>query len=325
MQIKVEKKRIYSFSEQVRELENKCKRRSYESNRSMHYLINDVFYNILKPKFQIKYLRNLKQKHADYVVETIKGRGYNPKVIMNKMALFRKVLIAMDKHSLVRENSHYGIKNPKAKYQDKRLNENDYTKDYSDIKKVKDNNVRRALLMQRALGLRMREASLIKTMESIEKNGKGEVVKVNIVRGAKNGRDRTIKITTNTQRKLLEYIDKEYNGKNVIPKEMNFKQWKDHFYYVCRKSGITSSDGTKPHGLRQSYAQERFDREMKRIVDDCVKNGGKINIDKFKKIAGSIVTRELGHGRLSVLVHYIEGWTDNNFLKLKYTENLNLT
>lgn len=320
---RINKKKIWGLKDQIEDLKILCKRRGYASNVFYERVIEEAFYKIIQPKFHIQDISNLKQKHSDYVVLVWKEKYKNIKTLKNRLAAWKNILIKMDKHALVKENDKYGIEKVIAKYQDKRLNNNEYQKDYLDIKKVDKKEVRHTLYLQRLFGLRMREASLMKAEESIVRNENGKIIRLDIIRGSKSGRPRWIPVVTNSQRKFLEIIEREYKGKNTIPKGVSFKQWSDKFYYQCKKYGITD-DEKKPHGLRQSYAQERFDRLMKMIIDRNMKKEQKVKIDKIKKQAGIIVSRELGHNRLRVLVHYIENWNNNNLLKIKYIDDFDI-
>ncbi len=110
------------------------------------------------------------------------------------------------------------------------------------------------LELQRAFGLRMRETALLKPHQA-DKDG---YLAVNW--GTKGGLDRIIPIQTDYQRDVLLRAKSLIKIKthSVIPDGYNFKQWKNHYYYICRENGINRKNGITSHGLRHGRFTTRL-------------------------------------------------------------------
>ena len=117
-----------------------------------------------------------------------------------------------------------------------------------------DPHVALQLELQRAFGLRMREAALLKSHSA----DKGAYLAVNW--GTKGGRDRVIPIETDYQRDVLTRAKVLITNKrnSLIPENYNFKQWKNHYYYVCHQHGISRKEGITSHGLRHERLNEIY-------------------------------------------------------------------
>ena len=100
----------------------------------------------------------------------------------------------------------------------------------------------------------MREAALLK----VHPADKGAYLAVNW--GTKGGRDRIIPIETDYQRDVLQRAKALITHKrdSLIPEDYNFKQWKNHYYYVCHQHGISRKDGITSHGLRHERLNEIY-------------------------------------------------------------------
>lgn len=156
------------------------------------------------------------------------------------------------------------------------------------------------LELQRAFGLRMKEASLLKPHMA----DKGSYLAVNW--GTKGGRDRVIPIQNDYQRDVLmraKFI-LENPGHSMIPKDFNFKQWKNHYYYICRQMGISRKDGITSHGLRHERLNEIYQEITGQLSP--VKGGSTSAIlEQVQNIAKQEVAEVAGHSRESISGAYI--------------------
>lgn len=118
--------------------------------------------------------------------------------------------------------------------------------------------------LQRAFGLRMREAALLKPHQADQ----GAYLAVNW--GTKGGRDRVIPIQTDYQREVLQRVKTHVTRKthSLIPADYSFKQWKNYYYYVCRENGISRKNGITSHGLRHERLNEIYSKHRRAKQSD---------------------------------------------------------
>lgn len=173
-------------------------------------------------------------------------------------------------------------------------------------------------LLTRFLGLRFREASLFdaeKAQTQAERLGR-----VNITKGTKGGRGKTVNRWIPISGQVLEVIQgaaniqRQYSpndqpkNKNLIPANMTFKQWKDHCYYQWHQANQPITKGEQIlgfHDMRAAYACERYQHltgHPAPVVNMPQQRTAPKSLDRQ---ARQILAKELGHGRISVMVHYI--------------------
>lgn len=157
--------------------------------------------------------------------------------------------------------------------------------------------------LARDFGLRSEEASLLNTRTALKHaTTKGEI---RVDDGTKGGRPRTIKITSERQIQTLERAA-AVQGKNsaLIPKEMNWKQWREGPLRAGREAVQSLVGGRGYHDLRAAYACERY-REL--TGHDAPVFGGGIEDREADKVARQQIAEELGHGREDVAASYVGG------------------
>lgn len=168
-------------------------------------------------------------------------------------------------------------------------------------------NERHVLLLAslcREFGLRFKEASLL-TVPRALKQSRTEG-RINITTGTKGGRgkhaDRWVPVTQQGL-KLIKQIHRELgNQKNLIPKPLNYVQWRNLAYSQWRTATI-ETDIRGFHDLRAAYACERYQQITGSPAP--VVNGSRVATKALDHKARSIIALELGHNRINVLVAYI--------------------
>lgn len=157
--------------------------------------------------------------------------------------------------------------------------------------------------LARDLGLRSEEASLLNAKSALRQaTTKGEI---RVDAGTKGGRPRTVPITDERQIKTLERAAEiQGNHHSMIPKEMNWKQWRDGPLRDGREAVQSLVGGRGYHDLRAAYACERY-REL--TGRDAPVFGGGIEDREADKEARQQIAEELGHGREDVAASYVGG------------------
>ncbi|MDH3750950.1 MAG: integrase domain-containing protein [Gammaproteobacteria bacterium] len=158
----------------------------------------------------------------------------------------------------------------------------------------------------RALGLRLREASLLNARVAL-----GQVKKhgaVNITAGTKGGRghrvDRWVPVSGSTIGCLIRAAKAQGRGRNLIPANLTWKQWNSHVHHVwasVRDDHVLK----KIHDLRAAYACERY-KQLTGSAAPVI--GGRLRADRSTdRAARQTIAQELGHARIEVVSAYIGG------------------
>ncbi len=158
----------------------------------------------------------------------------------------------------------------------------------------------------RALGLRLREASLLNARVAL-----GQVKKqgaVNITAGTKGGRghrvDRWVPVSGRAIGCLVRAAKAQGRGRNLIPSNLTWKQWYSHIHHVWG-SVRDDYDLKKIHDLRAAYACDRY----KQLTGSAapVIAGRQIADRSADRAARQTIAQELGHARIEVVSAYIGG------------------
>jgi integrase len=153
------------------------------------------------------------------------------------------------------------------------------------------------LELQRVFGLRMKESALLKPHMADKEN----YLAVNW--GTKGGRDRVVPIQNDYQRDVIARakLFLQNPSDSMTPKNFNFKQWKNHYYYVCRQTGICWKDGITSHGLRH----ERLNEIYQEITGQVSPVKGGVAREINDAIARQEIVEVAGHSRVAISRAYI--------------------
>jgi site-specific recombinase XerD len=213
--------------------------------------------------FKLPDVRGFKERHMMALGNSWEAKGLSASTIQNRISIFRVFAEWVGKVGMIRGSVNY-VKNSKSverhlitnidktwSGQQKTLTEK------LELIQQHDKYVAIQMELQRAFGLRMKEAALLKPHMADKEN----YLAVNW--GTKGGRDRVVPIQNDYQRDVLARakIFLTNPSDSMTPKNCNFKQWKNHYYYVCRQIGISRKDGIISHGLRHERLNEIY-REL---------------------------------------------------------------
>ncbi|MCH9693248.1 MAG: integrase domain-containing protein [Gammaproteobacteria bacterium] len=158
----------------------------------------------------------------------------------------------------------------------------------------------------RALGLRLKEASLLNARVAL-----GQVKKhgaVNITAGTKGGRghrvDRWVPVAGRAVGCLVRAARAQGSGRNLIPSHLTWKQWYSHIHHVWA-SVRDDYDLKKIHDLRAAYACDRY-KQLTGSAAPVI--AGRLCVDRSTdRAARQTIAQELGHARIEVVATYIGG------------------
>jgi integrase len=237
------------------------------------------------------------------------AQGLSASTIQNRISVFRTFSEWIGKRGMIRGSENY-VKNPSSVERhlvtqtDKTWSGQQQTLvDKLSAVQKQDKFVALQLELQRAFGLRMKEAALLRPHQA----DKDDYLCVNW--GTKGGRDRTIPIQSDSQREVLARAKAclPHMHSSMIPARYNFKQWRNHYYYVCHESGISRKEGITSHGLRHERLNEIYqeitgqESPIKRAGDNFQKAVDEI----LEEVARQEIAETAGHSRASISGAYI--------------------
>ena len=160
--------------------------------------------------------------------------------------------------------------------------------------------------LARALGLRLREASMLDARVALRQAMKQGTV--NITAGTKGGRghrvDRWVPVTKITIGCLVRATKAQGTGRNLIPSNLSWRQWNTRVHHVW--AGVRDDYSLKKlHDIRAAYACERY-RSIAGSVAPVVA-GRRLADRAADRAARNTIAQELGHARCDVVAAYIGG------------------
>ncbi len=160
--------------------------------------------------------------------------------------------------------------------------------------------------LARALGLRLREASMLDARAALRQARKQGAV--NITAGTKGGRghrvDRWVPVSKTGMGCLVRAAKAQGTGRNLIPSELSWRQWNTYVHHVW--AGVRDDYNLKKlHDLRAAYACERY-RSITGSVAPVIA-GRRITDRSTDRAARNTIAQELGHARSDVVAAYIGG------------------
>lgn len=279
---------------------------SFATQEARREILDQGFKELLALGYKLPDVRGFKERHMTALGHAWEAKELSASTIQNRISIFRVFAEWIGKAGMIRGSENY-VKNPKSVERhlvtktDKTWSGQQQTlqEKLLIIEKI-DKFVAMQLELQRAFGLRMKEAALLKPHMA----NKGNYLAVNW--GTKGGRDRVVPIQNAYQRDVLARAKEIMKSTNdsMTPKNFNFKQWKNHYYHVCRQAGISRKDGITSHGLRH----ERLNEIYQEITDQLspIKGGStSAKNARVHEIAKQEIAEVAGHCRKSISGAYI--------------------
>lgn len=156
--------------------------------------------------------------------------------------------------------------------------------------------------LNRELGLRAKEASLLDANKAVKEAETRGVVSIRD--GTKNHRPRVVSITSPRQLDALRTAARtQGEGRNLIPSRQSWAAWQAGELRATREH-IQACTGESLRDLRSAYACERYAVLTGHAAPAA---GGTITSAKADREARMVISAELGHGRIDVVAEYIGG------------------
>jgi hypothetical protein len=161
-----------------------------------------------------------------------------------------------------------------------------------------------AIDLTEALGLRVKEASLLDCREALQQARATGMA--NITAGTKGGRgnhvDRWVPITPRAMSALEKAAEVQGNCRNLITSDKSWAQFNNHVHYVWGITRDSHNLGTI-HDNRSAYACHRYEQITGHPAP--VVAGHRAAERAIDTVAREIIAHELGHNRIDVVAAYI--------------------
>lgn len=259
--------------------------------RQLHKLgFRNMGANSLKRKHVLALVR-----HWQSEVSSKTGNPISNGTIKNRMAVLRWWARKVNKPNVVpSKNKELGIADRlRMPVQDKAFSLTDEQK--RDLPTYLNLSAR----LQEEFGLRREEAAKFNISKAEYENH----IKL-MPSWTKGGRERTIPITNEEQRVLLNEVRNYAPSASLIPSHMSYAQYLSHQRYIFGGIGIPSG-----HGLRHHYAQQRYITLAKGLEPPRLGGRTKSKLTEQEKEWDSnarlIVSSELGHTRVDIARIYL--------------------
>lgn len=238
---------------------------------------------------------SLKPKHIDALLAKWHEQGISVGTLKNRFSALRWWAKKVNKPSIIaRDNNVYGI--GKREYVAK-----ESKAQHLDMKKlslISDQYICLSIRLQAAFGLRREESIKFSPSYAVQKDH----IKLKSS-WTKGGRARTVPITNEEQRRLLEEVKALARGGALIPPHLNYVKQLHRYEKQLRHAGLS-----RLHGLRHGYAQRRYFELTERV---CPVAGGLPSKDlnpaqrALDHEARVIISSELGHARVEIAAVYL--------------------
>ncbi|EMN9195371.1 integrase [Pseudomonas aeruginosa] len=237
---------------------------------------------------------SLKGKHVDALVERWQAEGLSTGTLKNRMAHLRWWAEKVGKAGILpADNARLGI--PERQH----VTNLDKSRELGDaLDQVRDAHVRMSLQLQQAFGLRREES--IKFQPSYADRGDHIALKGSWTKG---GRERSVPITTDEQRHILDQAHQLAGAGSLIPAHKSYIQQRHVYDGQCKAAGLSHM-----HGLRHRYAQQRYEAQTGWKAPAA---GGPAARDltpaqrNTDAQARQTISRELGHERAQITAMYL--------------------
>lgn len=188
---------------------------------------------------------SLKGKHVQTLLGRWQGEGLSSGTIKNRLSHLRWWAEKISKSGILpADNMQLGVAERRYVTNVSKARELG-----TGLEQITDVHVRMSLQLQAVFGLRREEA--IKFQPSYADRGDHIALKGSWTKG---GRERTVPITTEGQRDVLQAAHRLAGAGSLIPAHKTYIQQRHIYDGQCKAAGLS-----KMHGLRHQYAQSRYE------------------------------------------------------------------
>jgi len=277
------------------------------------------------PDSSIRSLWHIQTEHIEILCEQWRKTGNTIRAIENKLSHLRSLSKWIGKPKLVPRTDciialHGLTRSTSVATEDKSWSGNNVNAG-AVIEKafMLDPYVGVQLLLQKTFGLRAQESFLLKPRKGFQ--GIDDMLWLRVEDGTKAKRSRVSPVLDDHQKAVLDLAVRYANKKSgsTIPVEYSLEQWRNHYYYVCKRIGLTKGElGVTSHGLRHEALQNLYQYASgEQAPIKLVKHIGNAEAyarrakDKteVQKLAEIIVAEAAGHSKVQKAGAYIGSYS----------------
>jgi len=265
-----------------------------------------AFVELREGGFALQTPWSLKGKHVEYLVQHWVKDGQSGGTIENKLTYLRAIAQWMGKSNLVGTLGDYVDRRAHGLVRSYVANEDKSWIGHGIDAAAKIEEIARTcpytavqLKLQAAFGLRIEESFMLRPLEAV-RDGK----MLAVTRGTKGGRPREVPLEAKVS--ILVEAARLNNGVtgSTVPVGKTLKQWRDWYYYVLEKHGVTKNGlGVTSHGLRHEYLQTLYEKVTG--VPAPVKRSSERPDPQAHEDAKRQVAEAAGHSRTRIANAYL--------------------
>lgn len=258
--------------------------------------------------YKLESVYNLQQRHVFALTKYWEARQLSASTLANRLSCLRLLATWIGKPGMIQKSVDFVSHPNLVRRQQAATEDKSWSAKGVDamalIRLVEEFDWRTGLQLKLmlAFGMRMLEAVMFRPIQADL-----EVV-IRVRDGTKGGRERVLRVETEWQRRLLEYAKTKVSSPNqsIAHPDMNLKQAKRRFYYVCEKFGITKRDlEVTSHGLRAENLCDKYE-EVAGVPAPVRSANLAFDLDKATHdLARMRVSQQAGHARLAISNAYI--------------------
>jgi integrase len=249
---------------------------------------------------------SLSRKHIEYLVKRWVGEGQSGGTIENKLTYLRAIASWMGKYNLVGTLGDYVDRNEHGLVRSYVATEDKSWEAHAIDSEAKIAEIARTcphvavqVKLQAAFGLRVEESFMLRPTEAVR-----DPRTLAVTRGTKGGLPREVPIEARIA--VLEEAARLSNGVtgSTVPADRTLKQWRDWYYYVLEKHGITKKGlGVTSHGLRHEWLQALY-KKVSGAPAPIKREGGRPDPELHAEAMRRVVSAA-GHSRVTKANAYL--------------------
>jgi site-specific recombinase XerC len=268
---------------------------SYSTQATRSRILDLIASQLLEIGFRRMQPRSLKPKHVNALVAHWHEQNIGVGTLKNRLSALRWWAKKINKPSIIAgDNGAYGIGKRTYVAKESKAQELDEKK----LSLISDKHICLSIRLQAAFGLRREESIKFSPNYAVQ----DDHIKLK-PSWTKGGRARTVPITNDEQRRLLEEVKTLARGGALIPPHLNYVKQLHRYEKRTAKAGLSQL-----HGLRHGYAQRRYFELTERV---CPVAGGLSSKDlntaqrALDQEARKAISSELGHARVEIAAVYL--------------------
>jgi len=262
--------------------------------------------------YPLKNPDNFRLKHMLALVAYWEEKGLSPATIQNNISIMRLFAGWIGKRGMIPATESLVSSPEKGRRSYAAARDKSWSGAGVDVKgqlalvSREDPRVGMQMELELAFGLRAEEAWKLKPkydVSAVPAEG-GVVELLTVLSGTKGGRHRLVVIRSEEQRETLRRAVEMAGGGSMIPPGHTEKEWRNRYYWVLRKLGVTrKAMGATSHGLRHEFVNAQYKERLG--IEPPVRGGGDTGLSRDEANREKRqLAEELGHSRTSIVTAY---------------------